>query len=429
MALKDEIRMSLATSLDGESTISLTPEAIFGRHCAVLGSSGAGKSWTMARIMEETTQFHSKVLLIDATGEYESLSKNTFHIHIGEALRDDVNSLPATAPYFELTEADLMSIFEPSDGIQWVKLRSAIRTLKLLHLVPALGSGGTFSKANKLKSPFEIELLERKTQLDRPESIFNIHHLPLQIELECVEPVRSQTESQFWGPINRSELTACVPMINRIEELLRMGELQGIFNPRPGRSVFEALDRFLTDTSVSVLRVSLEFLPTTYRAREIISNALARHLLNIARLGGLRGAPVVMVLDEAHQLLQFYSAERQQEVTTDAFGIIAREGRKYGLTLCVATQRPRDIPEDILSQVGTFVVHRLIGTSDRAAIENASGALNDYTMSTLATLGPGEALLLGAGRAEAVHLKMLAPSQAPRSHGPDYQHSWTRRSE
>ena len=56
------------------------------------------------------------------------------------------------------------------------------------------------------------------------------------------------------------------------------------------------------------------------------------------------------------------------KVELDAFGLIAKEGRKYGLTCVLATQRPRDIPEDVLSQIGMFVVHRLINERDRQIV-------------------------------------------------------------
>ncbi len=425
MARNKDIALTLATSLDDLSCVTLSPEEVFGRHCAIVGSSGSGKSWSVTRLIEECAKHRSNIVLLDATGEYEPLAGGTFHIHLGEARRSDCSSLQATIPYYELSEADLFSIFQPSSATQWMKLRAAIKTLRLLQLQPGLGSHGTFIKAQKNKSSYDQSMSRRSTELERPDSIFNIHRLPLQIELECVDPIRSQSELDCWGGVNREDLSECLPLINRVEDTIKAPELAGIFHPPEGPSAFEALEKLITDHAVSVLRISMEFLPSTNRVREIIANALARHLLSLGRAGILRGRPVVLVIDEAHQILRA-NADQFAHRPLEAFQVIAKEGRKYGLTLCVATQRPRDIPEDILSQIGTFIAHRLIASTDRSAIEHASGAMDDSHLTCLATLGPGEALLLGAGMRDPRRVKLLAPSCPPRSLGPDYQKTWRR---
>lgn len=425
MARNKDIALTLATSLDDLSCVTLSPEEVFGRHCAIVGSSGSGKSWSVTRLIEECAKHRSNIVLLDATGEYEPLASGTFHIHLGEARRSDCSSLKATVPYYELSEADLFSIFQPSSATQWMKLRAAIKTLRLLQLQPGLGSHGTFIKAQKNKSSYDQSMSRRSAELERPDSIFNIHRLPLQIELECVDPIRSQSELDCWGAVNREDLSECLPLINRVEDTLKAPELADIFHPPDGPSAFEALEKLITDHSVSVLRVSMEFLPSSNRVREIIANALARHLLSLGRAGILTGRPVVLVVDEAHQILRA-NTDHFEHRPLDAFHIIAKEGRKYGLTLCVATQRPRDIPEDVLSQIGTFIAHRLIASSDRNAIEHASGAMDDSHLACLATLGPGEALLLGAGIRDPKRVKLLPPSCPPRSLGPDYQKTWRR---
>jgi len=306
-----------------------------------------------------------------------------------------------------------------------MKLRAAIKTLRLLQLQPGLGSHGTFIKAQKNKTAYEQSMTRQAPDLDRPDCIFNIHRLPLQIELECVDPIRSQSELDCWGSVNRDDVSECLPLINRVEDALKTPELAGIFNPPKGPSAFEALEKLISDHSVSVLRISIEFLPSTHRVREIIANALARHLLSLGRAGILAGQPLVLIVDEAHQILR-PNLNQYAHLPLDAFQVIAKEGRKYGLTLCVATQRPRDIPEDVLSQIGTFIAHRLIASSDRDAIEHASGAMDDSHLAALATLGPGEALLLGAGIRDPKRVKLLAPICPPRSVGPNYQKTWRR---
>jgi uncharacterized protein len=104
-------------------------------------------------------------------------------------------------------------------------------------------------------------------------------------------------------------------------------------------------------------------------------NAVGRHLLHLARKDRFTRSPVVCFLDEAHQFIGGSVGDEQNTVLLDAFGLIAKEGRKYGLTTVIATQRPRDVPEDVLSQLGTLFVHRLTNGRDREIIERACGDL------------------------------------------------------
>lgn len=98
--------------------------------------------------------------------------------------------------------------------------------------------------------------------------------------------------------------------------------------------------------------------------------------------------PLVVLLDEAHQFLDKSVGDEFSRTDLDALGLIAKEGRKYSLTCVLATQRPRDIPEDVLSQMGMFIVYRLINERDRNVVEKACGDLDSSAAKFLPTLGP-----------------------------------------
>src|SRR5690606_10389501 len=69
---------SFATlSTDSNTKITISPQALFGRHCAIVGTTGSGKSFTVAKLIEETKKNNGKAILIDATGEYGPLSADT----------------------------------------------------------------------------------------------------------------------------------------------------------------------------------------------------------------------------------------------------------------------------------------------------------------------------------------------------------------
>ena len=102
----------------------------------------------------------------------------------------------------------------------------------------------------------------------------------------------------------------------------------------------------------------------------------------------------------------------------EAFDLIAKETRKYGLFLCLSTQMPRDIPIGVLSQMGTFIVHRLINDLDKKAVESAASSANRGVLSFLPVLGEGEALLIGVDFPMPLMLKIDEPQRKPNSNTP-----------
>lgn len=158
-------------------------------------------------------------------------------------------------------------------------------------------------------------------------------------------------------------------------------------------------------------------------------NSLGRYLLGLAREERFNTCPLVCVLDEAHQFIGKSLGDEQNHVALDAFVLIAKEGRKYGLTTVIATQRPRDVPQDVLSQLGTLIVHRLTNERDRETIEKACGDLDKSAAAFIPSLAQGEAIVVGPDLPAPLPLMMSKPEKAqqPESHGPRYQECWGQR--
>lgn len=409
---------------DETQPILLTPEMLFSRHCAIVGATGSGKSWTVARAVEELARYRSKVILFDASGEFESLSKGVLHVYFGRPERPLPNSYEVVLPYSQLTERDLFAIFKPAGQGQAPKLRAAIQSLKLIRYSPSLGVDGTIIKANRAKQHYETEYAKHISLIENPKADFDISCLPRQISHECVHPNRSALETQYWGELNGAELSMCVPLINRISDIIQSPSLGPLFQPAGKTSVLEVIDAFLKDRKYKVLCISMEHLSFLHGAREIIANAIGRFLLEQARLFRFVKNPVVTIVDEAHQFLNERLDVGDNSYPLDAFGLIAKEGRKYALTVCLATQRPRDIPPDVLSQMGTFMVHRLVNDNDRHTIERACGEMSRSILASIPTLPPGQAVIIGVELNTPLRVNMVKPSAPPRSHSPNYQVAW-----
>jgi DNA helicase HerA-like ATPase len=146
--------------------------------------------------------------------------------------------------------------------------------------------------------------------------------------------------------------------------------------------------------------------------------------MEAARTGAFKAHPLVVFIDEAHQFLNNSLPSSGTIFPLDSFALIAKEGRKYALTVALATQRPRDIPEDVLSQMGTLLIHRLINDNDRKIIERASGEMDSASAASIPILASGQGILVGVDFPVPLSIKMAPPGAPPDSSGADYQTFW-----
>ncbi len=406
-----------------ESKVAIKPEKLFGRHCAILGTTGGGKSWTTARIIEECIKHKSKIVLLDATGEYRDFSGEFVqHCHLGNPVEKASDSIPCSLPPTNFIESDFIALFEPAGKVQGPKFRAAIRSLRLASLRPSLASDGFIRKILQLKAPIEAAEREKGVSalLDNPRQVFNVFHLVAQIEQECVWPADFSNPSK-WGKED-GNFSHCLSLVSRINAVLTSPAFHCVFHSDKS-SLSSLVDTFFLGTQ-RLLRICLSGIAYEYKAREVIANVIGRDLLNRARSGKFRAKPVVVIVDEAHNFLGCQIGSEDSAARLDAFEIIAKEGRKYGLSICLATQRPRDITEGVLSQMGTLIVHRLTNDHDREVVERACGEIDRSASSFLPNLKPGEAAILGADFPIPLTIQIDEPSTKPRSDGPDYQKSW-----
>lgn len=417
-----------------ESAVSIRPEKLFGRHCAILGTTGGGKSWTTARIIEECLKHKTKIILLDATGEYRGFSGPfVTHVHLGSPVYEvpkeqEARSLPPTC----FMESDFIALFEPAGKVQGPKLRSAIRSLRLALLKPGLANGGLIVKREEPKEPIFAALRDKALFqiLDNPGQPFNIHKLAKQIEEECVFPDAKLWDNATklmvpdrtrWG-IDSGEFSYCLSLVSRINAVLTAQSFACVFNSKEPE-LTTAIGDFVANDK-RLLRICLSGVAYEFKAREIVANVIGRHLLNMARAGAFAASPVVVVVDEAHNFLGRQIGGEDAVARLDAFELIAKEGRKFGLNICLTTQRPRDITEGVLSQMGTLVVHRLTNDRDREVVERACGEIDRSASSFLPNLKPGEAAIIGADFPIPLTIQIFPPEAQPKSDGPNYQKCW-----
>ncbi len=412
------------TPNDSECKVSLN--SLFGRHCAVLGTTGGGKSWTVAKLIEMvSTSTVNKCILVDATGEYCNISDNMVSIELGTG--------KYIFDYKRLTIDELYYLLHPSSKTQVPKLMEAIRSLKMASLDNNAELNAYYFnhngksikylvKASKPKNIYANFYFSHVAAIEDNTCNFNFNLLANQIKQECIWD-SDRNDTSLWGSYNETDISNCVSLISRVRNIMLTSEYNKIFGFRrkdiPGCvDITNEIHTFL-ESDKSLLRLDFSKVSFDYQVREILVNAIGNFLLQEARNGKYKISPLIVFIDEAHQFLnksiadEYFSAK-----PLDSFEKISKEARKYGLFLCISTQMPRDIPLGTLSQMGTFIVHRLINEQDKKAVESAASSANRNSLSFLPVLGEGEALLVGVDFPMPLTIKINPPIHKPESGTP-----------
>lgn len=409
------------------TSISVSLQSVFGRHCAIVGTTGGGKSYTVSKLIESITELNGKAILIDATGEYNGKYQEMKSINIGDGKH--------VFHYTQLTVDDMFFLLKPSEKVQVPKLMEAIRSLKIVRLnngqslqtnnpiVPntvltITVENGVLKKEDAPKRPYQAFYHRNMNLIEDGLASFDIKNLPQQISEECVF-----SNADKWTGSNSTDVGNCVSLISRASNLIRTPEYNQIFGFEGEKDEFDitnVVNQFLADKETRILRLNFENVKFDFQVREILANAIGKYLLNKARNRDFINNPVVTIIDEAHQFLnKSIKDEYFASKSLDSFDSIAKECRKHGLFLCIATQMPRDIPHSTLSQMGTFIVHRLINYNDKEAIMNACSSANKNTLDFLPILGEGEAILTGVDFPMPIIMKFDEPFCKPDSKTPN----------
>lgn len=439
------ITIPLASLTDNENhKINVSSQALFGRHCAVVGTTGGGKSWTVAKLIEQVVAQNGKAILIDATGEYETLKTYSKVKYL------KFNSLGTDSIYFnyqDLRETDLYALFRPTGQAQLPKLQEATRSLRLIELLSKKASKTSndsfimdksnkywqeyplhnltvFNKASQSRNPF-IKAIKENIEVFNNDCKFDINALPYQIFNECIRDFGNDNDK--YGTDDSTAKGFCQSLVSRIQVTITNDAFKTVFgfdNKSIAKNEFNQVVNDFIDikSKENVLILSVADVSTENKLKEILVNSIGRYLLEKALAEHFKDASkksLLLFLDEAHLFLnKKIKDEYSIEVELDAFDRITKECRKFGLFLVISTQMPRDIPRGVLSQMGTFIVHRLINQQDREAIEFACSDANKSALSFLPILSSGEAMLTGVDFPMPMILKITEPNVKPDSNTP-----------
>ena len=156
--------------------------------------------------------------------------------------------------------------------------------------------------------------------------------------------------------------------------------------------------------------------------KEIIPSIIATNLFNILQKNKEEKNSVTqivtIVIDEAHNILYEDRASKPTHSTIlETFEKVVKEGRKFGLFLMLASQRPSDISSTIISQLHNYFIHKLVNPSDISIIRKAVAYMDDKSMDFVTILSPGECIVSGTAfqMPAFVYIPQLEEQKRPKS--------------
>jgi len=222
------------------------------------------------------------------------------------------------------------------------------------------------------------------------------------------------------------------PLINRIQVMLGDSGLRPVIDTEGAESLADWLIDLIAPTDeneepLAILDLSLVPSDVVHVAVAVISRlifeALQRHLKE-----NETALPTVLVLEEAHSFVRkdtdVGASAQASELCRQTFERIAREGRKFGLGLVLASQRPSELSPTVLAQCNSFLLHRIVNDVDqnlvRRLVPDALGGL----LGELPTLPSQQAILLGWAVPTPVLVRIRDLDHRPRSADPAYWDTW-----
>ena len=377
-------------------------DRFFGRHSAILGTTGSGKSCTVASILQQTINKYpdTHILVIDLHGEYDTAFPDGTQL-----IEADKVELPYWLLNFEEFQDLAVDISEFTAHNQITGLRNALlQARQKTDEAEELGLGNAVT----VDSPIYFDLQKMLQQI------------------------------RDWN-------TEMVPGAKGKE---KKGPLNGVF------------DRFLIrfDSKINDPRFRFMFSPTNYSGNASLSQLLKEHLsidtgkrMTVIDLSGIpfeavgvvvsvvsrvvyefnfwnpdrREFPILMVFEEAHNYIP-NRPEAKYSAARSAVERLAKEGRKYGIGIIVVSQRPKELSETVISQCNTFIAMRLTNPEDQNYVRRLVPDSLAGLMNMLPSLRTGEALIVGDSVVMPTRVLIDFPKPEPKSADVKFAKHWAK---
>lgn len=399
------------------------------RHSAILGSTGSGKSNTTASVIKSILCDYpgSRVILVDPHGEYSTAFPKSRVFRINDKTH------PLHIPFW-LMSFDELAFFlvgaEPKDDQrpEYRKLRELVVERKKAN-VGSLKSGVVDSDRVSADSPipfnvrelwyhiywwlnatFSEATAEKQTKdkaLIESDGDYNA------LEAPCFKPYAVGAASPYKSKLYQEFYVYEKRLISRLRDsaydfLFHPGDYSDATSPKDLHDLLN--DWIGGDERLTILDLA----GVPFGVLDITVGLITRFVFDSMFWGRNepytgRQRPLFMAFEEAHSYL---NKSGDNNYARDAVERIFKEGRKFGVGAMIISQRPSEIAETILAQVGTFIALRLTNSSDQSIVKSSAPDNLISLIDLLPSLRTGEALVVG--EAVTIPSRVRIPLQTPR---------------
>jgi DNA helicase HerA-like ATPase len=407
-------------TLDDEAIAYLDANRFFQRHAVIVGSTGSGKSWTTARLIEQVAELpNCNAVLFDIHGEYSPLESDGI-VHFKIAGASDIAADKGISegvlcfPYWLLGYEDMTSMLvdrSDQNAPNQAMVLSRTVTKAKTDMLAAVGEKEILSNFT-VDSPVPYSLDEVVRELTR-----------LDTEIVTGSSGRDK-QGDFHGKLSR--------FIARLENKRTDRRLAFMMTP-PSAAMDMAWLNALVKALVSGrdnkthkkggLKV-IDFSEVPSDVLPLVVGRIASLIFTVQQWQEKRNRhPIAILCDEAHLYIPEKDAS-SSDSSIRSFERIAKEGRKYGVGLVVISQRPSEVNKTVLSQCNNFVALRLSNAEDQNVVKRLlPDGLGGFA-ELLPVLDTGEALVVGDASLLPSRIRIAKPIKKPDSGTIDFWDEW-----
>lgn len=384
---------------DAQVPAHLLVDDLLAKHFAVVGSTGAGKSCGVAALLHGIISKYkaARIVVLDVHDEYGAAFRETAEV---------ITPANLFLPFWLLSFDELASVFVTSDHAQSEDmeiLHDAVMNAKR-RAGEAMSArqpgvirrlGDTVSAGIDSPTPFRLAdistyLDDQMGKLERTRSVIALRRIKSRIETLMSDP---RYAFMFGSITVQDKLTEIIGRIFRV--------------PTNGKPV----------TILDLSAIPSEIL-------NVVISVVCRLAFDLGVWSKGR-LPLTLICEEAHR---YAPLDRSLgfEPTRQSIARIAKEGRKYGISLGVITQRPSELDPTLLSQCSTILAYRLSNDADLQAVRARSADCAARLLDFLSSLGDGEAIAVGQGVSMPMRIRLtrLDPWQMPAGAGTLFSQMW-----
>ena len=401
-------------SIDEDATAWLNGNKLFQRHAVIVGSTGSGKSWCVAKILEQVAALKSAdAILFDIHGEYSTLQGDNFtHLKVAGP-NDGMEEGMLFLPYWLLTYEEMLSLMlDRSDS-------------NAPNQAMMFSSTVIDGKKEFLKNDGKDEM-EANITLDSPIP-YNLDNLLNSLktkDTEMVSGTRGDKQGPYFGKLTR--------FIQRLETKQKDKRLNFMFSSEDHLLSYDYMSELCNKLMLPSIAGKkgvkiIDFSEVPSDILPLIVSLIARVIFSVQQWTTAEHRhPIAIFCDEAHLYIPANTEKSIDDASLVTFERISKEGRKYGIGLVVISQRPSEVNRTVLSQSNNFIAMRLTNVDDQSVVKRLlPDSLGDYA-EMLPILDIGEALVVGDASLLPSRIRIAPPNLKPRSATIDFWDEWSK---